>query len=629
MNLLSVEKLTKSYGERDAFRDLNFGLAQGDKVALVARNGTGKTTLLRILVGEDTPDAGLVVWRTGIKVAYLTQDPNLPADKTVLEALLQSDDPKQLAVRTYEAVLNKQPEDPNEQDAWAVQLQTALDEVERLEAWDVEAQVKTILQRLQVGALTRLCGQLSGGQRKRAALAQVLLSRPDVLILDEPTNHLDLDMIEWLEDYLTQSDLTLLLVTHDRYFLDNICTRIFELEGGKMYTYEGNYEYFLEKKNEREQSALNTATKARSLLRGELEWLRRMPKARTTKSKARIESVAELQEKARSGPKEEPFELQVKMSPIGGKILDVKNITHQLGDLQIVKNLTYSFRRGERMGIVGRNGVGKTTLLNMLMGIRHPDAGQIDLGESIVPGYFKQDGLTFKPGIRVIDLIKDIAEALPLADGGTVRAEQFLLYFHFSHAQQQQPVDLLSGGERRRLHLLTVLIKNPNLLILDEPTNDLDLVTLQALEQFLLHFKGVLIVVSHDRYFLDRLVDHLWVMPGGGEVQDFNGNYRQWREAQEQAEHKKRQDQLAAAKAPAPVVVKVVEKRKRTFQEQKELETLEAEMERLEKRKVELEAHMSDANQSHEKVLEFTNEFGETERELERKLERWFVLTEE
>lgn len=575
MNILSVEQLSKTFGARLVFKNLSFGISQGQKVALVARNGTGKTTLLRILAGEDTADSGIVTYRKGVKVAYLSQDPNLPGHLSVIDHLLSSDIPQMTAIRDYEKAL-MHPDDSNAFDH-------ALAEMERLQAWDAEVRVKQILSTLKLNDVEQLISSLSGGQAKRLALAKVLIEEPDFLILDEPTNHLDFDMVEWLENYLSASGISLFLVTHDRYFLEAVCNQIIELENGQLFNYDGGYAYFLEKKQERVAQFQSSTEKAKNLYRKELEWMRRQPQARGTKSKARIDNFYDIKDAAHQKLNSDKVQLEMKMERLGSKILEVHKLKKAFGDLVIADGFSYTFKRGDRLGIVGKNGVGKSTFLSMLTGTLEPDGGKIVQGETLVVAHYQQDGMQFKEEKRVIEVVKEIAEFIPLAKGQKLTASQLLERFLFEGDAQYTYVSKLSGGERRRLYLLTLLMKNPNFLILDEPTNDLDLITLQVLEDFLLEFPGILLIVSHDRFFLDKLTEHLFVFEGNGQIRDFPGNYTDYREFQKEQNRKpKAAPKQEKIQRDKPIAT---ETKKLTYKEQREWEQLEKEIPELEKRK--------------------------------------------
>ena len=526
MNYVSVENLETNLGERILFSDLNFGLSKGDKMALVANNGTGKSSLLKIMTGKDQPSAGKVVFRNGIRFGFLEQEPDFNESVTISELIRTANSEMLEIISSYHNVLENQAENYSSQDQKA--LDDAMAKMDEFGAWDYERRLNEILTKFEIEDQTQQVATLSGGQKKRLALALALLDEPDVLILDEPTNHLDVAMIEWLEQYLSRSGLTLFMVTHDRYFLENVCNVILELHHGKLYTHHGNYSFFLQKRAEREEVNRIEIEKAGKKVKTEIDWIRRMPKARGTKSKARIQKFHETEAISRSGHKDQELKLQVKMSRVGGKILELTKVYKSYDALKIVQGFDYTFKNSERIGIVGPNGVGKSTFLNMLCGIEEPDSGKINTGDTVVFGYYNQQGLAFEPEMKVIDVLREYAEVIELGDGSKLTASQFLNHFMFPPKMQHNPVSKLSGGEKRRLHLMTVLIKNPNFLILDEPTNDLDLLTLNKLEDFLLQFGGCLIIVSHDRYFMDTLVDHLFIFKGKGEIKDFNGSYQDY-----------------------------------------------------------------------------------------------------
>ncbi|TGE23810.1 ABC transporter ATP-binding protein [Hymenobacter aquaticus] len=635
MNLLSGENLSKNYADRWLFRELGFGLNQGQRVALVGINGTGKTTLLKILAGIEQPDTGSVSVRKGVRVAFLGQQPVFDENLTVEETIFASQNDTLAAIRDYEHVVNDENHKPDD-------LQRVMELMDSLNAWDYEAQVKQILGRLGIlgELLERKVSMLSGGQRKRVALARVLIEEPEVLILDEPTNHLDLDTIEWLEGRLASPSLTLLMVTHDRYFLDKVANEIVEMDQGKVYRYQGNYSYFVEKKAEREQIEVAEVEKARNLLRKELDWMRRQPQARGTKQKARIDAFYETQEKAKtkiSGPQ---MELSVKTTRQGGKIIEVEHLHKQFGDHVVLDDFSYVFKKKDRIGLIGPNGAGKSTLLNMLTGKLQPDSGTVDAGQTTVFGYYTQTELEFDETQRVIDIVKEVAEVVEMANGEVVTASQFLQHFQFPPAQQYTMVSKLSGGEKRRLQLLRVLIKNPNFLILDEPTNDLDIITLNILEDFLLNFAGCILIVSHDRYFMDALVEHVFVLEPGGHIRQFPGNYTDYREwqkehqAEEYAREKAQTAKAAAGIAPsaAPVAAAAAAgaapKRKATFAEKKEYETLEKDIEKLEARKQELIDKLNAGTGSHKELADWAAELKQTDKDLDSKGERWLELAD-
>ncbi|MBX7181503.1 MAG: ABC-F family ATP-binding cassette domain-containing protein [Bacteroidia bacterium] len=616
MNLLSVEGISKAYGEKILFKDINFGLNEGQKVALVARNGSGKTTLLNILSGKDEPDAGNVVFRRGLTIGYLDQDPQFPSGFTVEEAIFHSNAAIIQAVRKYEHAMETQ-----------IGLDEAMAEVDRLGAWEVEFTVKQILFQLGITRLNQSVDTLSGGQRKRLALAQVLIDQPDFLILDEPTNHLDIQMIEWLEGYVKGRNLSLLVVTHDRYFLDAVCTEILELEDQVLYRHKGNYAYFLEKKQERELSKASELEKARNLYFRELEWIRKQPKARGTKSKSRVDAFEGIKDKATSKRSENSFELNVKMSRIGGSIIEIKKLNKAYGDLEISKGFSYTFKAGDRIGIVGKNGTGKSTFLNMIAGKEEPDSGKINVGETIVLGYYSQGGLELKEDKRMIEVVKDVADVLVLADGSKLNPTQFLKHFGFKPETHYTFVSKLSGGEKRRLYLLTVLIKNPNVLILDEPTNDLDILTLNILEEFLENFQGVLLMVSHDRYFMDKLVDHLFIFDGHGNIKDFNGNYTDFRMMLEQKEKQDAKDKLAESNLKENSNSNT-SKKKIGFKEKFEFQQLEKEIPELEEKKKQLELDLQASVSDYLKIQQLGEQIAQLSSELELKSLRWLELAE-
>ena len=616
MNYLSVQDLGKSYGVQTLFKGLNFGVDQGQKVALVARNGSGKTTILRALAGMEPPDTGEIVYRKGIQVAFLKQESDFGDAKTVFEAIYESENPILLAIRAYEAALLN-PDDTNA-------FQKAFDQMDRMEAWDYEVKVKTILFKLKLDDLKQEVSILSGGQRKRLSLAKILIDQPDFLILDEPTNHLDLEMIEWLQEYLSKEQITLFIVTHDRYFLDAICNEILELEEGDLYRYKGNYTYYLEKKEERQAILQTNIDKAKNLYSKELEWMRRQPKARGTKSKARIESFYDVEKSAKKKIKNDKIQLEVQMTRLGSKILELHKVSKAYGDLKILDQFTYTFKKRDRVGIIGKNGVGKTTVLNMLTGTESIDAGKIVVGDTVEIGYYTQKGMKMDEGKRVIEIVRDIAEYIPLVGGRKMTAAQLLERFLFSKDAQWKHVSVLSGGEKKRLYLLTILMKNPNFLILDEPTNDLDLITLKVLEEFLEEFEGCIITVSHDRYFMDRLVDHLFIFEGEGQVRDFPGNYTDYRT------HISSDDKLKQTKPKdKDVKDKVTEgKRKLTYNEKKEYDTIESVIDALEQEKTSIGVQFNDPDLNPEKMKELGKRIKEIDDEIADKTARWMELAE-
>jgi len=625
MNLLSVEKLSKSYGERVLFSELSFGISQGEKVALIAPNGSGKSSLLSIIAGKDVPDSGEVVFRKDISVGFLCQDADISSNASVGEYLFDEAIREMKLVRTYEETVDRVNRDPN--DLQAQQLLISLTgEMDKADAWNIESRARQVLGTLGIHQLEQTAATLSGGQKKRLQLAKLLIAQPDFLILDEPTNHLDREVTEWLENWLDTAGTTLLMVTHDRYFLDRICNRIIELDNGTLYNYLGNFEYFLEKKTEREQAGQAALEKNLNLYRRELEWVRKMPKARGTKSKSRLQAFDDLSEKTRRKKTEDPIQLNIKMSRVGGKVLELKKVYKSFGDHTLLKGFDYTFKTGERIGIVGKNGTGKSTFLNVILGLEPADSGKINPGETIVFGYYTQQGLKDYGDKRVIDVVKDLADVIETADGTKISAAQFLQRFRFGNDKQHTPVSKLSGGEKRRLHLLTVLIKNPNFLILDEPTNDLDLLTMVTLEEFLMHFSGCLLVVSHDRYFLDKVTDHLFVFEGEGNIKDFPGTYdeyKKWKEKQATPVATTATQQEPVAKDAASD-----SRKKLSFKEKFELESLNKEMASLEEEKQQLGALLSSGESNHNKLFEWSSRLQEIDALLDSKTLRWFELSE-
>lgn len=623
VSYLQVEGLSKSFGDLILFENLSFGVAEGERIGLIAKNGTGKTTLLNIISGKEDYDAGSIVFRRDLKVGYLEQDPRYPADITVLQACFFSDNPVVALIAEYEEAIAQG--DHTNVDA-------LLERMDRLDAWNYEHKAKQILSRLKINRFDQKIGELSGGQLKRVALANVLITEPDLLILDEPTNHLDLEMTEWLEEYLRHAGVSLLMVTHDRYFLDRVCNQIIEIDRRMLYSYKGNYNYYLEKRQERISAQNAEVERANNLLRTELEWMRRQPQARGSKAKYRIDAFYELKEKARREKIQENVRLDVKASYIGSKIFEVEHLHKQFGDLKIVDDYSYVFARYEKMGIVGNNGTGKSTFIKMLMGEISPDSGKIDIGETVRFGYYSQDGIRFDDRMRVIDAVREIAEEISLGDGRKLSASQFLQYFLFTPETQYSYIYKLSGGEKRRLYLCTVLIKNPNFLVLDEPTNDLDIVTLNVLEEYLRSFRGCVIVVSHDRYFMDKVVDHLLVFKGNGELKDFPGNYtdyREWKEKQEQLEPTRNMGIKKEKERRDPVGPKSPERKKKmSFKERREYEGLECEISELESEKSELETAMSSGLLPTAELMRYSERIAEVIRLIDEKTNRWIELSE-
>ncbi|MCC9168721.1 ABC-F family ATP-binding cassette domain-containing protein [Pontibacter harenae] len=623
MNYLSAENISKNFGDRWLFKNLNFGISQGQRVALVGVNGSGKTTLLNVLSGSLPPDEGGVSIRKEVSIGFLGQNPVFNEELSVQENIFGGQSEVLDLLRDYEAAMA----DPNTS---ADKMQQLMERMEEQQAWDYEVKVKQILSKLGINNLEDRVKNLSGGQRKRVAMARVLIEEPSMIILDEPTNHLDLDTIEWLENLLSTQNTTLLMVTHDRYFLDKVANEVAELDNGQLYTYKGNYSYFVEKKAERETNEAAETEKARNLMRKELDWIRRQPKARGTKAKYRVDAFEELKEKAAKKVTGPQMELSVKTTRQGGKIIEVEHISKSFGDKKIVDDFSYVFKKKDRIGVVGPNGAGKSTFLNMLVGKLQPDSGTIDAGQTTVFGYYTQGDLTFKDDQRVIDIVKEIAEVVETANGEVITASQFLQHFQFAPPQQYTFVSKLSGGEKRRLQLLRVLIKNPNFLILDEPTNDLDIITLNILEDFLLNFGGCLLIVSHDRYFMDRLVEHLFVFEGEGQIRNFPGNYTDYREWQKEQDKEEQQEKQNAA--PAPAVEKKPEptsKRKLSYQEKREYEQLEGEIKQLESRKAELiEIMNAGTTTDHEQLTAWATELETINEQLEEKEFRWLELSE-
>lgn len=618
ISFLQVENLSKRFGEHLLFENISFGIGKNQKTALIARNGKGKSTLLSIIAGKDTPDTGTVIFRNDITVGYLAQEPDLDPESLVLEEMFNTDTPVLTLIKEYERAVSS-----NDIQA----LETLIPRMDALNAWNHETEIKQILSELKVDFYDRHVRELSGGQRKRVGLAKVLISHPDFLILDEPTNHLDTEMIEWLEDYLHDTQTTLFMVTHDRYFLDRVCDNIIELDDFGLYSYAGNYSYYLEKRAERLASRDAAIDKARNLLRTEQEWMRRMPQARGHKARYRIDNFYRLKDAASRPTEEKHLELDIKGQRLGRKILELEHVTKSYGSQCLVNDFSYKFIRGEKIGIVGKNGVGKSTFLNIITRNIEPDSGTIDIGETVVYGYYRQDGITFREDDRPIDIVKEIAERVDLGNGRIMSASQFLEYFLFPDKLQYAPVAKLSGGERRRLYLLTVLMKNPNFLVLDEPTNDLDIMTLNVLEEYLRSFAGCLLIVSHDRFFIDKIVDHVFAFEGNGLIRDFPGNYTQYADRREEEEKARRE----ASKTTPPPTQPTREKnrqRRLTYKEQQEMKQLEIDMESLNSERTELETALSSGTLSPEKLLEASRRVAEIIDILDEKEMRWLELSE-
>jgi len=620
MNYLSAENISRNIGERWVFKNLFFGLQKGEKVALIGKNGTGKTTLMETLMGMQSPDEGKISIRKGIRVGYLPQNPIFAENEEVLNYLFSDDLPSAMAIKAYEKAMISG-------DSKELEDSFALMEVHN--AWDYEARAKQIISRLGIPDGDQKVSTLSGGQKKRLSLAKLLIESPDIMILDEPTNHLDIETIEWLEGILSGPNVTVLVVSHDRYFLDKICNKMFELSQGSLYTYEGNYAYFLEKKAEREASEASSISKAKNLYRKELEWMRKQPKARGTKAQYRIDAFAETEEMAHRKPDDSKLELAIQMSRLGNKIIEINGLQKAWGEKKIINDFTYTFKKKDRIGIVGKNGAGKTTFLQLLTGLETPDAGTIDPGETLVVGYYTQIPFDFKPEQRVIDTITEIAEVIPYGKNESLSPSQFLSKFLFPTAQQYTPVAKLSGGEKKRLQLMRVLVKNPNFLILDEPTNDLDLDTLQLLEDFLSEFQGCLLLVSHDRYFMDNLVDQLILVEGEGEVRFFNGNYTDYRISLENQTDSAPVAKVNPVKAPSTVAAPAVTKGpKLSFKEQKEFEELEAKMATLESQKAGLIEQLNAGSEDFQVLTSLAQEIETIKNSLEEMELRWLELSE-
>ena len=622
MNYLSVENLTKSFGVRVLFKNLTFGIDQGNKVAIVAKNGNGKSTLLKIICGLEDKDSGNVIFRKGIRVDYLEQAENFNDNVTIFNEVLATDTQQAKAIALYDkAMLNSEDMELYEQ---------AFEQMNRTNAWDYEVKVNQILSQLKLDEKHKLIGELSGGQKKRLALAKILINEPDIMILDEPTNHLDLDMIEWLESYLSQSKSTIIMVTHDRYFLEVVCNTIIELEDQTIYKYNGNFSYYLEKKAERQEILAATIGKAKNLMRTELEWIRRQPKARGTKQKARTDAFEGIKETATQKIKEDKLEIKVQMNRLGSKIVEIHKLGKSYGDKLLIENFDYTFKRGEKIGIVGNNGTGKSTFLNMLVGKEQPSKGKIIVGETVVMGYYHQDGLQFDEDKKVIDIIRDIADFIPLTKGHKLSAANFLEMFLFPKDMHYDFVYKLSGGEKKRLYLMTILMKNPNFLILDEPTNDLDIFILSVLEDYLANFEGCLIIVSHDRYFLDKIVDHTFYFEGNGQIKDILGNYTNYRQFLKEKQSQQRQLDKAI-KEKAKTENKIEEQKTKTklsYKEKIEFEQLEKDIAKLEQENHKIVEQLNAGITDTEQMKTLSLRMSEIAQELEQKENRWLELSE-
>ena len=623
--LLQIDSLTKSFGDLLLFNEISFGIAEGDKVGLIAANGSGKTTLLNIISGKEPYDNGRVVFRNDIRVDYLDQSPWFDPELTVLEACFSVDSDTVKLIAKYEEIMAS-----GNQDG----LDEILAKMDLLNAWDYEQRIKQILTQLKIVDFKQKIGELSGGQVKRVALANVLIGEPELVMLDEPTNHLDLEMVEWLEEYLSRNNISLLMVTHDRYFLDRVCTSIIEIDNKQLYQYKGNYSYYLEKRDERLATEGTEVARAKNLMRKELEWMRRQPKARGTKSKSRIDAFYTLEEKANKQRDNSNIQIAAKGAYIGKKIFEANDVSKSYGDIRITNDFNYLFTRYEKMGIVGNNGTGKSTFIKMLLGEVEPDSGNFEIGETINFGYYSQDGLNFNDQTKVIDVVTNIAEVIDMGDGKHLTASQFLLHFMFPPEKQHNFVSKLSGGEKRRLYLCTVLIKNPNFLVLDEPTNDLDIITLNILEEYLAAFKGCLIVVSHDRYFMDKVVDHLLVFHGDAEIQNFPGNYTQFRE------WKLEKDKIESEGIKADKIEKNIKpttnqgdnkkekKTKLSYREKQEFESLEKEIEKLENEKKDITIQLSSGTLSNDELINHSNRITEIIELIDEKTMRWIELSD-
>lgn len=624
ISFLQVEGLTKSFGDLVLFENLTFGIFEGDRIGLIAKNGTGKTTLLNIITGKEDYDSGNVVYRRDLRIGYLPQDPHFPEDITVLEACFHSDSEVVGVISAYEEAL---------MSGDSGRIEELVEQMDLLKAWDYEYRAKQILSQLKINNFDQKIEHLSGGQLKRVALANVLISEPQLLILDEPTNHLDLEMTEWLEEYLKRNNITLLMVTHDRYFLDRVCSSIMEIDKRSLYSYNGNYSYYLEKRQERIDAQNAEVARANNLLRTELDWMRRQPQARGSKAKYRIDAFYELEKKAKQEHDMGNVKLDVKSSYIGSKIFEAKHLSKRFGDVKILEDFNYIFARYEKMGIIGNNGAGKSSFIKMLMGQLQPDSGEIEIGETVRFGYYSQDGLQFDEQMKVIDAVRNIAEEISLGDGRRLSASQFLQHFLFTPETQYNYIYKLSGGEKRRLYLCTVLINNPNFLVLDEPTNDLDIVTLNILEEYLRSFKGCVIVVSHDRYFMDKVVDHLMVFKGNGELKDFPGNYSdyiEWKNLMEEQKKLEVSEKNKKTKNEAKQIreVTTTSKRRLSFKEKREFEELEILIPRLEEEKSNLEVELSSGTLSNDELLEKSKRISVLIDEIDEKTMRWLELSE-
>ena len=620
ISYLQIENLTKSYGEAVLFENISYQVAKDQKIALIAKNGAGKSTLFNILCGKDSPDSGVVTFHKDISIGFLEQDPHYEGERTVLEQVLASSGKVAAVIEEYELAVEIHDSD---------RLQKAMEMMDLHQAWDYEARLKQILGKLKITDLAKPMKLLSGGQRKRVALANALINKPDLLILDEPTNHLDLDMIEWLEEFLTNGNFTLLMVTHDRYFLDRVCNEIIEIDNKKLFNYKGNYSYYIEKRADRIENDSTNVDKAKNLMRKELEWIRRMPKARGTKAKYRVDAFDVLKEKASATRSEKQVSLNVGGTRLGTKIIEIENISKRFGDIRIINDFSYKFARFEKVGIVGDNGTGKSTFLNLMTGNLKPDTGTIETGETVSFGYYRQDGIQFDENMKVIDVATSVAEVVTLGDGGKMGVSQFLNYFLFPPEVQYSYVYKLSGGEKRRLYLMTVLMRNPNFLILDEPTNDLDILTLNVLEDYLQSYAGCVLIVSHDRYFMDKLVDHIFVFEGNGVVKDFPGNYSTYSDYTDQKEREAKAAEKIESKAVStPEKTVKASAKKMSYKELREYELLTKEIDDLEVERKALEIEVSVGAMKTEELIVKSNRIAEIIKLVDHKSERWLELSD-
>ncbi|HKL09635.1 MAG TPA: ABC-F family ATP-binding cassette domain-containing protein [Bacteroidales bacterium] len=619
ISYLQVENLKKSFGDLVLFEEITFGIDKDQKVALVAKNGTGKTTLLNIIAGKDSPDEGRITFRRDLKIGFLEQIPPLNNKNTIIDEVFHASSAIKNAMIEYNKAIHAKDEDL---------LAESTEQMEQLQAWDYDVKVKQILTKLKINQYDQSIENLSGGEKKRVALAKVLIEEPDLLLLDEPTNHLDLDMIEWLENYLKNTRSTLLMVTHDRYFLDRVCNEIIEMDNSQIFQYKGNYSYFIKKRDERLNAEEAQVEKAKNLLRKEEDWMRRMPKARTHKAKFRIDNFYELKDVAANTRNSDEMQINVQSSRMGKKIIHIKNLEKRFDDKVILKKFSYNFNRGEKIGIVGDNGTGKSTFLNLITGKITPDSGSIDIGKTVVFGYYRQEGIKYNENQRVIDVVQEIAEVITMGNGNEMSVKEFLNFFLFPYDMQYTPVYKLSGGEKRRLYLVTVLMRKPNFLILDEPTNDLDIMTLAVLEEYLATFDGCVIIVSHDRYFMDQVVDHLFVFMGNGVVKDFPGDYSQFRKWIIKTEKERKKEIPSVPKKEKSEKQKPSVKTKLSFNEKREFEQLEMEIEALETEKERLEKEISSGELKNEDLMNKSNRIGEIIQLLDKKSDRWLALSD-